>query len=178
MGHKCRSICFTYCALRLHCSYLTLISSYHSQSLAVQVQNQVEVLFPNRESLHSRDRWALGFGTLQKWENIHANVLRHAYQNILTHNNSINSVVVNSLWHWGGRWQFTVSLWLQLQVVCKAAVPAEGARGVDVQKPGVSFHCMSTHIHTCFRRLPEHSVVLLIKICCLCSDVAQASGQV
>lgn len=66
-GQNCRSICFTYCALTLHCSYLTLISSYHSQSLAVQVPQQMQVIFfPNTHSLHSRDMSPLGFGIFQR----------------------------------------------------------------------------------------------------------------
>lgn len=66
-GQNCRSICFTYCALTLHCSYLTLISSYHSQSLAVQVPRQTQVIsFPDTHSLHSRDTSPLGFGIFQR----------------------------------------------------------------------------------------------------------------
>lgn len=82
-GQNCRSICFTYCALTLHCSYLTLISSYQSQSLAAQVPQQPQVLFLNQDSLQSRARRALGFGILYRLitnrGKIHANVLWHAF---------------------------------------------------------------------------------------------------
>lgn len=64
-GQNCRSICFTYCALTLHCSYLTLISSYQSQSLAEQVPRQPQALLFNRESLRSRGRGTL-FGILHR----------------------------------------------------------------------------------------------------------------
>lgn len=59
MGENRRSICLTYRTLFLHCSYLTLISSYHSQSLTEQVPQSTS---SNRELLHSRDRSTLGFG--------------------------------------------------------------------------------------------------------------------
>lgn len=64
-GQNCRSICFTYCALTLHCSYLTLISSYHSQSLAVQVPRQMQVIFffliHTHYTVETRALWGLAY---------------------------------------------------------------------------------------------------------------------
>lgn len=50
-GQNRLSICFTYCALTLYSSYLTLISSYQSRPLAVEVPRQPQVPLPNGESL-------------------------------------------------------------------------------------------------------------------------------
>lgn len=50
-GQNRLSIRFTYCALILYSSYLTLISSYQSQPLAVKVPQQPQVPLPNGESL-------------------------------------------------------------------------------------------------------------------------------
>lgn len=50
-GQNRLSICFTYCALILSSSYLTLISSYQSQPLAVKVPQQPQVPLPDGESL-------------------------------------------------------------------------------------------------------------------------------
>lgn len=50
-GQNRLSICFTYCALILYSSYLTLISSYQSQPLAVKVPRQPQVPLPDGESL-------------------------------------------------------------------------------------------------------------------------------
>lgn len=50
-GQNRLSICFTYCALILYSSYLTLISSYQSQPLAVKVPRQPQVPLPYGELL-------------------------------------------------------------------------------------------------------------------------------
>lgn len=102
MGQNCRSICFTYSALTLHCSYLTLISSYQSQSLAVRAPQQAEVPFPNRESLHRGDRSALGYGILQRLitnsKKIHANVLWHCTRTERQRQCNVGELTVTPRW--------------------------------------------------------------------------------
>lgn len=147
-GQNCRSICFTYCALTLHCSYLTLISSYQSQSLAEQVPRQPQALLFNRESLRSRGKSTLGFGILHRlitnWKRYIELFQDMLIKNIMINIHSLTAAAVNSLWHGGGRGQVTVTLWLQLQVVCKATVYLEGAGGMDVQQNRISLHFANT----------------------------------
>lgn len=151
-GQNCRSICFTYCALTLRCSYLTLISSYQSQSLAEQVPRQPQALLFNRESLRSRGRSTLGFGILRRlitnWERYVELFPDTLIKNILIKMQSVTAAAANSLWHGGGRGQVAVTLRLQLQVVCKAAVYLEGAGGMDVQQNRISLRCANTDTRT------------------------------
>lgn len=61
-GQSRRSICFTYCALLLHGSYLTLICSYQSRPLAAKVPRQPQVPLPDGGSLMQRRKECWGGG--------------------------------------------------------------------------------------------------------------------
>lgn len=158
-GQNRRSICFTYCALILYSSYLTLISSYQSQSLAAKVPLQPQVPLPNGESLMQQRKECSGgcavmkvnykSGGKKKKERLlqlcsDGNVRR------LWHANSMGTGAADSLWQWSSRKQVSVRLWLQLHVIGKACVSPKGIVGVHVQETRRSPHCLHTYRHRTF----------------------------
>lgn len=155
-GQNCLSICFTYCTLILYSSYLTLISSYQSQPLAVKVPRQPQVPLPNGDSLmQQRKECSRGCavmkvnyksGEKELWLQLcsDGNVRR------CWPANSMGTGAADSLWQRSSRKQVSVRLWLQLHVISKAGVSLEGIMGVRVQETRRSPHCLHTYRHRTF----------------------------